>query len=133
MRRDLSALAAREFDLVIIGGGIFGACTAWDATLRGLNVALLERRDFAHAASANCFKMVHGGSRYLQHADVVRVRQSSRERTALLRIAPHLVQPLPILVPTYDDFTHIRLLQLVGASTGAGCAAGVRVSAASTA
>jgi len=101
MRRDVAGLAKKEYDLVIVGGGIFGICAAWDATLRGLSVALIERGDFAHATSANCFKIVHGGIRYLQHADLYRVRESSRERNALLRVAPHLVRPLPIVVPTY--------------------------------
>lgn len=101
MRRDLSVLSEKEFDLVIIGGGIFGICAAWDATLRGFRVALLEKDDFAHATSANCFKIVHGGIRYLQHADIRRVRESSYERNVLLRIAPHLVRPLPIAIPTY--------------------------------
>ena len=101
MRRAVSALADKTYDLVIIGGGIFGICAAWDATLRGLSVALVESGDFAHATSANCFKIVHGGIRYLQHGDVVRLRHSSQERNALLRMAPHLVQPLPIVIPTY--------------------------------
>jgi glycerol-3-phosphate dehydrogenase len=94
-------LAEQEHDLVIIGGGIFGICAAWDATLRGLSVAIVESGDFAHATSANCFKIVHGGIRYLQHGDLVRLRHSSEERNALLRMAPHLVQPLPIVIPTY--------------------------------
>jgi glycerol-3-phosphate dehydrogenase len=101
VRRDLSELSSREYDLVVVGGGIFGVCAAWDATLRGLSVALLERADFAHAASANCFKMIHGGIRYLQHIDLPRVRQSAAERSALLRVAPHLARPLPIFIPTY--------------------------------
>jgi glycerol-3-phosphate dehydrogenase len=101
MRRDISALSRQVYDLLVVGGGIFGVCAAWDAALRGLSVALIERGDFANATSANSFKIVHGGVRYLQHADFVRIRESSRERSALLRIAPHLVQPLPILVPTY--------------------------------
>ena len=100
MQRDLSALQSGEFDVVVVGGGIFGICIAWDAASRGLSVALLERGDFAHAASANCFKMVHGGIRYLQHGDLPRIRESSAERRALLRIAPHQVAPLPILIPT---------------------------------
>jgi glycerol-3-phosphate dehydrogenase len=101
MRRDVSALTQGMYDVIVIGGGIFGICVAWDATLRGLSVALLEQGDFAHATSANCFKIVHGGFRYLQHADLYRIRESSRERSILLRIAPHLVHPLPIVIPTY--------------------------------
>jgi glycerol-3-phosphate dehydrogenase len=64
-------------------------------------VALIEKDDFCHATSANHFKMVHGGIRYLQHADIMRIRESCRERSAFLRIAPHLVHPLPIAIPTY--------------------------------
>jgi glycerol-3-phosphate dehydrogenase len=101
MKRDLARLAEREFDLVVIGAGAFGAAAAWDATLRGLSVALIEQSDFGSGASAECFKMVHGGIRYLQHADLRRLRSSCAERSALLRIAPHLVNPLPILIPTY--------------------------------
>ncbi len=101
MKRHLEALAGAEFDVLIIGGGAFGAAAAWDATLRGLRVALIEQRDFASGASAECFKMVHGGIRYLQHADIRRLRSSCAERSAMLRIAPHLVTPLPILIPTY--------------------------------
>jgi glycerol-3-phosphate dehydrogenase len=101
MRRDLEALSAEEFDVLIVGGGAFGAAAAWDAALRGLRVALVERSDFGGGASAECFKMVHGGIRYLQHADIRRLRSSCAERTAMLRIAPHLVNPLPIVIPTY--------------------------------
>lgn len=101
MRRDIGTLAEREFDLVVIGGGIYGVSIAWDATLRGLSVALVERGDFINATSANSFRIVHGGIRYLQHADITRIRESSHERRALLRVAPHLVEPLPIIIPTY--------------------------------
>ena len=101
MRRDLSHLATADFDVIVIGGGICGAAAAWDAAQRGLSVALLERADFSGATSAESLKVVHGGIRYLQHLDVVRVRESSRERSALLRIAPHLVHPMPFVVPTY--------------------------------
>ena len=101
MKRDLAALGDRHFDLVVIGGGIFGACAAWDAAQRGLSVALIERHDFGGATSAYSFKMIHGGIRYIQHGDAWRVRQSSHERRAFLRIAPHLVHPLPIVIPTY--------------------------------
>jgi glycerol-3-phosphate dehydrogenase len=101
MKRDIGNLANKEYDLTVIGGGIFGACAAWEAVLRGLRVALIEKEDFSHATSANHFKMIHGGMRYLQHLDVKRVRESSRERSILLKTAPHLATPLPILMPTY--------------------------------
>lgn len=101
MERQPSQLADTEYDVLVIGGGIFGLCAAYDAAQRGLSVALIEKGDFAHATSANSFKMVHGGIRYLQHADIWRLRESSAERRAFLRIAPHLVEPLPILIPTY--------------------------------
>lgn len=114
MKRNLAALARNQYDLIIIGGGIYGVCAAWDAVLRGLSVALVERGDFGHAASANCFKIVHGGFRYLQHLDVQRIRESSRERNVLLRVAPHLVRPLPIIVPTYGRGLQSRALLRAG-------------------
>ena len=101
MRRDLAALAAGGFDLVVVGGGMFGAAAALDAAQRGLKVALVERGDFCGATSAHSFKMLHGGIRYLQHADLPRIRQSAAARAAFLRVAPHLASPLPIAVPTY--------------------------------
>lgn len=101
MKKNIRNLTDKEFDLVVVGGGIFGACAAWDATQRGLTVALLEKGDFSHATSAHHLKMVHGGIRYLQHGDVYRVWESSRERAALLKVAPHLVHPLPVIMPTY--------------------------------
>ncbi len=97
----IKKLSEEYYDLIIVGGGIFAACAAWDAVLRGLKVALVEKEDFCSGTSANSFKMIHGGIRYLQHADIVRLRSSCHERSAMLRIAPHLVQPLPILIPTY--------------------------------
>jgi glycerol-3-phosphate dehydrogenase len=78
LRRDPAGLAAREFDLVIVGGGIFGAAAAWDAVRRGLSVALIERGDFAGATSSNSFKIVHGGIRYIQHGDVIRPPSGGR-------------------------------------------------------
>ncbi len=101
MQRDLQALHHREFDVVVVGGGIFGICVAWDAVLRGLSVALIEKDDWGGATSANHFKLIHGGLRYLQHLDLQRVRESSQERNVLLRIAPHLMTPVPFVVPTY--------------------------------
>jgi glycerol-3-phosphate dehydrogenase len=97
-----------------VGGGISGICAAWEAALRGLSVALIEGGDFAHAASANCFKMIHGGIRYLQHGDLPRVRESAAERRTLLRIAPHLARPLPIFVPTYGHGLQGKALLAAG-------------------
>lgn len=104
MKRDLKKLSDRIYDIVIIGGGIYGACVAWDATLRGLSVAIIEKGDFGSGTSANTLKIIHGGLRYLQHADFRRMRQSIRERTTLMRIAPHLVHPLPVVIPTYGHW-----------------------------
>jgi glycerol-3-phosphate dehydrogenase len=109
MHRDLRRLASGTHDLIVVGGGLHGACIAWDATLRGLRVALIERDDFGAATSANSLRIVHGGLRYLARGDLRRMRESIRERSALLRIAPTLVQPLPVLVPTTGQGTHGRL------------------------
>jgi glycerol-3-phosphate dehydrogenase len=101
MQRELSRLSDNVYDVVVIGGGIYGACVARDAALRGLSVALVEMADFASGTSANSLKIIHGGLRYLQHGDFRRMRISINERRTLMRIAPHLVRPLPVLVPTY--------------------------------
>nr|MBA3556113.1 FAD-dependent oxidoreductase [Gemmatimonadales bacterium] len=100
MRRELDRLTGRTHDLLVVGGGVHGACVAWDATLRGLAVALVERDDFGAATSANSLRIVHGGLRYLARGDLPRMRESIQERSALLRIAPDLVVPLPVLVPS---------------------------------
>lgn len=114
MNRDLKALQSGQFDLVVIGGGVFGVCAAWDAAQRGLSVAIIDRSDFGAATSANSYKIVHGGIRYVQHGDVPRVRKSSAERRAFLRLAPHLVHPLPIAIPTYGHAMKGRLALRAG-------------------
>lgn len=101
MIRDAAKAEHESCDVLVVGGGIFGACAAHEAASRGLRVVLVERADFAGATTANSYKIAHGGIRYLQHGDIGRVRASSRERSALLRTAPHLVRPMPILIPTY--------------------------------
>ncbi len=101
VKRDLGALAEREHDVVIVGGGIHGVAAAWDAASRGLRVALVEAEDFGSGTSWNSLKTIHGGLRYLQTLDLKRMRESIRERRTLLRIAPALVRPLPFVVPTY--------------------------------
>jgi glycerol-3-phosphate dehydrogenase len=108
LKRDLAALAGREWDVVVVGGGIYGAAVAWDAAQRGLAVVLVEREDFGAGASWNSLKTIHGGLRYLQKLDLGRLRQSARERATLLAIAPELVRPLPFVVPTYGHGTNGR-------------------------
>ena len=107
--------------MVVVGGGITGAGVALDAATRGLSVALLERRDLAHGTSRWSSKLVHGGLRYLEHGDVGLAWESARERSRLMgSIAPHLVRPLPFVIPLHSG---------VGAQVrrqGAGRAAGRR-------
>jgi len=101
IERRTTNLRDGEFDLLIAGAGIFGACAAWEAALRGYRVAIIDQQDFCSGVSENSYKFVHGGIRYIQHLDIARVRASCKERSALLRIAPHLVHPQPIAIPTY--------------------------------
>ncbi|MEI6562712.1 MAG: glycerol-3-phosphate dehydrogenase/oxidase [bacterium] len=101
MSRDIANLAEREFDILIVGGGIHGVTLAREAALAGLSVALVDKADFCSATSANSLKILHGGIRYLQQANLPRVRQSVIERRTMLQIAPHLVEPLPCAMPTY--------------------------------
>lgn len=101
LRRDLDLLVRREHDVVIVGGGIHGAAAAWEAASRGLSVALVEAKDFGGGTSWNSLKTIHGGLRHLQRLDVAGLRESARERRALLTIAPALVRPLGFLVPTH--------------------------------
>lgn len=101
MRRNLNRLANETFDLLIIGGGVTGACVARDAAMRGYGVALVEKGDFANATSAHNSKLIHGGLRYLKNFELGLVRESLRERRIWQRIAPHLVRPLPFLIPVH--------------------------------
>ena len=103
MKRDISALSDQYFDVLVIGGGIFGAGVARDAALRGLRVALVEKSDFASGTSSRSSKLIHGGFRYLQQHDFKLVFEACRERRILQRIAPHHVRPLPFLFPIYKD------------------------------
>jgi glycerol-3-phosphate dehydrogenase len=101
MTRDLDRLTPRTFDLLVVGGGIYGLAIAYDAAQRGLGVALIERDDFGSGSSFNHLRTIHGGLRYLQTLDIRRARESVRERTTLARIAPHAVRPLPFALPVY--------------------------------
>jgi glycerol-3-phosphate dehydrogenase len=101
MIRDLSQIQSEDYDLIIVGGGIYGAAICWEAISRGLKVALFEKSDFGSATSANSLKIIHGGVRYLQNGDVSRLKKSAREQKTLMHIAPHLVHPIPVLIPLY--------------------------------
>ncbi len=114
MRRDPGTLQQTEFDLAVIGGGITGACIAHDAALRGLQVALVERGDFGSATSAASSKLLHGGIRYLQHAQLGKVRESAQERAHFQTIAPHLTRFVPFVIPTYDNFARGSLFLRTG-------------------
>jgi len=92
-----------EYDVVIVGGGMAGAGVARELALRGVSVALVEKGDFASATTSQSSKLIHGGLRYLELFDFALVRESLRERETLRRLAPHLVRPLPFLVPIYRD------------------------------
>ena len=90
------------YDLIIIGGGITGVGIARDASLRGLKVALFEKGDYASGTSSKSSKLVHGGLRYLEHGEIGLVFESVSERRVQTRVAPHLVRPLPFLIPIYQ-------------------------------
>ena len=114
-QRDLEAVALADLDLVVVGGGVTGAGVALDAAARGLSVALLERADLAAGTSRWSSKLVHGGLRYLAHGELGLARQSARERAVLMgRTAPHLVRPLPFLVPDVAGRTVSALAELGG-------------------
>ena len=101
MKRDISELSSSTYDVLIIGGGIYGSTAAWDAATRGLSVALIDQGDFGGGTSANSLKTIHGGLRYLQQLDILRMRESIRERRLLLQMAPHIVHPISCVMPTY--------------------------------
>jgi glycerol-3-phosphate dehydrogenase len=109
MKRNLERLANHKFDILVIGGGIHGAITAWDAVLRGLSVGLIERGDFGSGTSQNSLKIIHGGLRYLQDGSLSRIRTMARERTTWMKIAPHLIHPLACLIPTTQKMSRSRL------------------------
>jgi glycerol-3-phosphate dehydrogenase len=110
--RAIEALAGERFDVVVIGGGITGAGVALDAASRGYSVALVEKSDFAAGTSSRSSKLVHGGLRYLQSFDLGLVREALLERRLLVKLAPHLVRPLKLVVPAFDGARPDRLMGL---------------------
>jgi len=103
MKRNFSLLGNKQFDLLVVGGGIYGAWTAYDAALRGLSVAIVEQGDWANATSSSSSKLIHGGLRYLESLDFKLVKKALTERQMLLSVAPHRVWPLRFGVPVYAD------------------------------
>ena len=101
----LQSMAAEPLEALIIGGGIVGAGVARDAAMRGLRIGLLEQHDFAFGASSRTSRLLHGGLRYLAQGRVGLVREASREKAILRRIAPHLVQPMRFVFPAYRKLT----------------------------
>src|SRR5579872_6776172 len=109
--RAIETLQDERFDVVVIGGGITGAGVALDAASRGYSVALVEKSDFASGTSSRSSKLVHGGLRYLRQFDLGLVREALLERQLMVKLAPHLVRPLPIIVAATGG---ARLDRLVG-------------------
>ena len=103
VRTDPRQLHAAAFDLVVVGAGIQGAAVARDAAVRGRRVLLVDARDVAAGTSSRSSRLVHGGLRYLRHGHFALVREALHERERLLRLCPHLVRPLPMLMPFFRD------------------------------
>src|ERR1700710_1587256 len=96
----LDTMESHGVDILVVGGGVVGAGCALDAATRGLDVGLVEARDYASGTSSRSSKLIHGGLRYLEMLDFGLVREALRERELLLtRLAPHLVKPVPFLWP----------------------------------
>src|SRR5947208_7593149 len=106
----LADLDRDSFDIVVVGGGITGAGVALDAASRGYSVALVEKADFASGTSSRSSKLVHGGLRYLQNFDLGLVREALLERQLMVKLAPHLVRPLPMVVSAFDGARPDRLV-----------------------
>lgn len=113
---NLRRLDAEAFDLLVIGGGITGACLAYDAATRGIRTALIEKADFGHATSSASSKLLHGGIRFLQQLRLDKVRESAFERVYFQNLAPHLCHYVPFLVPTFPGLKSGRAFLAAGAA-----------------
>ncbi len=126
MKRQLEQLSDKEYDILVIGGGILGLFIAWDAALRGLSVALIDKGDFGGATSSNSLRIIHGGFRHLQSLDFRKVRRFMREQRIFMKLAPHLVRPMPVIIPIYSNnflrkksfAAAIRIYDLLGIGLG---------------
>ncbi len=110
MKRFIEENELKEYDIVIIGGGISGAAVAYEACSRGFSAALVEKNDFGGATSAATSKLIHGGLRYLANMEIGLVRESLRERRILGNIAPNFVYPVPILITEYGGSKSSKLM-----------------------
>ncbi|MBC7517505.1 MAG: glycerol-3-phosphate dehydrogenase/oxidase [Microbacteriaceae bacterium] len=113
-RADSAATSSVPFDLIVIGAGINGLGIVRDAASRGLRVALVEKDDFCSGVSAWSGRLIHGGLRYLEHGEIGLVRESLKERERLFELAPHLVKPVPLLMPFYSRNKRPALLIRLG-------------------
>jgi len=120
----LSSLDKERFDLLIIGGGITGACLAYDAATRGIKTALIEMSDFGHATSSASSKILHGGIRFLQQLRFDKVRESAFERVYFQNLAPHLCQYVPFIVPTFRGIKSGKAFLAAGAAAYTAVSAG---------
>jgi glycerol-3-phosphate dehydrogenase len=115
MQRFIEQHSDEQFDIVIVGGGITGACVAYEAATQGLKVALLEKGDFSGGTSSASSKLIHGGLRYLVNGEFGMVRESLRERRVMANIAPNLVYPAPVLIShSKQSFIHNKWLARAG-------------------
>ena len=103
MIRDINKLSEKRYDVLVIGGGINGAAIANMASLNGLDVALVEKNDFASGTSSKSTKLVHGGLRYLENFEFDLVSEALKERYIQYKNAPHLVKPLNFVIPVYKN------------------------------
>ena len=114
MKRFIENYQGKEFDLIVIGGGITGATVAYEAASRGLSVALIEKSDFGSATSAATSKLIHGGLRYLSTYEFALVRESLKERRVLTNIAPNFIHPASFLFTTYKNDKVSNLMMKIG-------------------
>lgn len=113
-RHDALHSTEREVDMLVVGGGVNGLAVAWDAALAGLSVLVVDKSDWGSGTSAWSSRMIHGGLKYLERYDIPLVRESLRDREWLLRTAPHLVKPLPFVLPFYKDAVHPKTILQLG-------------------
>lgn len=108
MKREIEKLREKEHDVLIIGGGILGLFTAWDAALRGLDAALIDKGDFGGETSSNSLRIIHGGLRHIQSFDFRNTRRFMKEQRIFMNLAPDLVKPMPVIIPLYNRSSLIK-------------------------